>query len=193
VEATVSEGEGIYGLQIGYVVNDADPQRLGRVTVCIPGLVEPESAWALPLGTGGGADRRGMFWAPDIGAEVGVLFKGGDVNAPYYLGANWGLLADERTPEVPEPVRTMTPADASKVKALETEHYLVTIDDRPGTKSLCLQDKTSGDVIEIDGVKQGIRIKGSYAVSIQAEGIVDIDAPIVTIRKRVVLTGKDTI
>src|SRR5215831_13124728 len=67
-------------LYIGHVVDRADPEGLGRVRVRIPGLVEPASAWAYPLGTlGGGSDRRGFFCVPEQGAEVGVLFCQGDV------------------------------------------------------------------------------------------------------------------
>lgn len=181
--------ECIYGLQIGFVIDNADPDRLGRVTVCIPGLIEPESAWAWPLGTGGGADRRGCYQVPDKGAEVGVFFRDGDPQAPWYLGAQWGMPAGTTTPEVPEPIRTIAVAEAPKVKALETERYLVVIDDRPATRGLYLQDKVSEDVIEIDGVKQGIRLKGSYAVSIEADGIVNINGAQVLIKGRPVLPG----
>jgi hypothetical protein len=183
-------GDRIYGLQVGYVINNADPERLGRVTVCIPGLIEPESAWAWPLGTGGGgADRRGRFEVPDKDAAVGVFFQDGDPQVPWYMGANWGIPAGTTTPEVPEPVRTIDAADASKVKALETERYLLVIDDRPTTRGLYLKDKVSEDVIEIDGVKQGIRLKGSYAVSIEADGIVNINGAQVLIKGRPVLPG----
>lgn len=68
------------GLHVGEVVDREDPEGLGRVRVRIPGLVEPASAWAWPLGTlGGGSDRRGFFCVPEKGAEVGVLFHQGDV------------------------------------------------------------------------------------------------------------------
>ena len=62
-------------LYIGEVVDRDDPEGLGRVRLRIPGLVDPASSWAFPLGTvGGGSDRRGFFSVPEKGAEVGVLF-----------------------------------------------------------------------------------------------------------------------
>ena len=68
-------------LYIGVVTNRKDPEGLGRVKVRIPGLIEPESDFALPLGTlGGGSDRRGLFAVPEVGAEVGILFNQGDVD-----------------------------------------------------------------------------------------------------------------
>ena len=79
------------GLYVGEVVDRADPEGLGRVRVRIPGLIEPASAWAFPLGTlGGGTDRRGFFAVPERGAEVGVLFHQGDVDHPFYLAGHWG-------------------------------------------------------------------------------------------------------
>ena len=44
----------LLGMYVGYVTHRRDPDRLGRVRVCIPGVVEPHSAWAWPLGTAGG-------------------------------------------------------------------------------------------------------------------------------------------
>lgn len=89
------------GLYVGYVVQRDDPEQLGRVKICVPGVLEPESAWAWPLGTGGGGSKdAGLFAVPDLGAEVGVFFNRGDVEAPYFLTANWGKPNGES--EVPE-------------------------------------------------------------------------------------------
>lgn len=51
------------------------PKGFGRVRVRIPGLIEPASVSAFPLGTvGGGSERCGFFAVPEKGAKVGVLF-----------------------------------------------------------------------------------------------------------------------
>ena len=34
------------GMYVGYVTHRNDPEKLGRVRVCIPGVLEPHSAWA---------------------------------------------------------------------------------------------------------------------------------------------------
>src|SRR6185503_13488238 len=79
----------LLGLHVGHVVDRADPLKLGRVRIRIPGLIQAASAWAFPLGTlGGGSDRRGFFAVPEDGAEVGVLFQEGDVERPYYLSGH---------------------------------------------------------------------------------------------------------
>ena len=88
-------------MYVGYVTDRRDPEGLGRVRVCVPGVLEPFSAWAWPLGTsGGGMKDHGFFAVPEEGAEVAIFFNQGDVDAPYYLSAHWGKPDGES--EVPE-------------------------------------------------------------------------------------------
>ncbi len=161
-------------LYIGEVVDREDPESLGRVRVRIPGLVEPSSNWAFPLGTvGGGSDRRGFFAVPEKGSEVGVLFHQGDVDHPYYLAGHWGK--PDGKAEVPEPVKDLSKEDAPKVRAFETERFLLVFDDRSGSEKLLLKDKVSEDLITIDaGV--GVRIKTAKDLAIEVEGNVVVTA-----------------
>src|SRR5512136_1169857 len=80
------------GMYLGHVTDRNDPEGLGRVRVSIPGLIEPESGWAWPLGTSGGGSRdRGFFAVPEVGAEVAIWFNQGDLSEePFYLSAHWG-------------------------------------------------------------------------------------------------------
>ena len=69
------------GLFAGTVIDRSDPDRLGRVRVSIPGVLD-ESAWALPKG--GGAAQWGSNDVPPIGATVYVQFLNRDENRPVY-------------------------------------------------------------------------------------------------------------
>jgi len=180
------------GLYIGQVVDRADPERLGRVRVKVPGLVEPASAWAFPLGTvGGGSDRRGFFAVPEVGAEVGVLFHQGDVDHPYYLCGHWGK--PDGATEVPEPMKSLSVADTPQVRAFETARFLLVFDDRAGHEALVIKDKRSGDQLELDGVGMGITIKGTAALILKADGVVSIEGTTVVINGRLVLPGGGSI
>ena len=180
------------GLYIGQVVDRADPERLGRVRVRVPGLVEPASAWAFPLGTvGGGSDRRGFFAVPEVGAEVGVLFHQGDVDHPYFLCGHWGK--PDGATEVPEPVKDLSVADTPQVRAFETGRFLLVFDDRAGHEALVIKDKRSGDQLELDGVGMGITIKGTAALILKADGVVSIEGTTVVINGRLVLPGGGSI
>ena len=176
------------GLHVGEVVDREDPEGLGRVRVRIPGLVEPASAWAWPLGTlGGGSDRRGFFSVPEKGAEVGVLFHQGDVDHPHYLCGHWGK--PDGQAEVPEPARGLSKEDTPRVRAFETERFLLYFDDREGKEAFVVKDKTSGDQIEFDGKGMGITVKATSALMLKADGMVSIDAAVVQINGRLVMPG----
>lgn len=175
-------------LYIGEVVDRDDPEGLGRVRVRIPGLVDPASPWAFPLGTvGGGSDRRGFFSVPEKGAEVGVLFHQGDVDHPFYLCGHWGKPGGQA--EVPEAARDLPKEDAPQVRAFETGRFLLVFDDRSGKEAFLIKDKRSGDQIEFDGVGMGITIKGTSALLLKADGIVNIEGAAVQINGRLVLPG----
>ncbi len=177
------------GLYIGHVVDRADPELLGRVRIRIPGLIEPASAWAFPLGTvGGGSDRRGFFAVPEQGAEVGVLFHQGDVDHPYYLCGHWGKPGGAT--EIPAAARDLSnDDDTPNVRAFETRRFQLVFDDRAGKETLRIQDKTSGDRIELDGAAMGITIKATSALLLQADGLINIEGTTVVINGRLVLPG----
>lgn len=198
----MEEGDGLGGkkraaLRIGTVVDNKDPKKLGRVRVKVPGEIEPASDWAFPLGTvGGGVKARGFYWPPDEGSTVGVLFNQGDPDHPWYLGGHWGLPGG--VTETPGPVggykgdgdedlSDLDPADAVKVKALETSRYVIFFDEREGKERLVIRDKKSDDQVEFDGVKHGITVKGTTAVRIVCDGTVDVSATTVTIQGRMVV------
>jgi uncharacterized protein involved in type VI secretion and phage assembly len=175
-------------LYIGEVVDREDPERLGRVRVRIPGLVEPASAWAFPLGTlGGGSDRRGFFAVPEKGAEVGVFFHQGDIDHPYFLCGHWGKPGGQA--EIPEPARDLSKEETPDVRAFETGRFLLALDDRAGNESLVVKDKLSGDQIEFDGTGMGITVKATSALLLKADGLVSIEAAAVQINGRLVLPG----
>jgi len=117
----------LLGMYVGYVTKRDDEEQLGRVRVCIPGVLEPESAWAWPLGTsGGGSKDRGFFAVPEEGAEVAVFFNQGNVDAPYYLAAHWGKPNGES--EVPEEAQKNPPDN----RVLATQTFRVELDETTG-------------------------------------------------------------
>lgn len=175
-------------LYIGEVVDRDDPEGLGRVRVRIPGLVDPASPWAFPLGTvGGGSDRRGFFSVPEKGAEVGVLFHQGDVDHPFYLCGHWGKPNGQA--EVPEPARELAKEEVPQVRAFETSRFLLVFDDRAGKEAFLIKDKKSGDQIEFDGAAMGITIKATAGLVLKADGLVNIEGASVQINGRLVLPG----
>ncbi len=175
-------------LYMGEVVDHEDPEGLGRVRVRVPGLLEPASAWAWPLGTlGGGSNQRGFFCVPEKGAEVGVLFHQGDVDHPHYLCGHWGKPNGQV--EVPSPARDLEKEETPNVRAFETERFLLVFDDREDKEAFLVKDKKSGDQIELDGQGMGITIKATSALILKADGMVNIEGAVIQLNGRVVLPG----
>ena len=153
------------GFYNGSVTDNRDPEKLGRVRINIPGLIEPQSAWAFPLGTvGGGSAQRGFYNPPDIGADVGVWFLQGEVDHPFYVTAHWGI-PDER--ETPGPDLSVAPEELVKIKAFETERFLMVWDNRSSNAEWFILDKTNNDIIKISDA-DGIKAETVKAVEITA-------------------------
>lgn len=174
---------GVYG---GVVVRNDDPDVLGRVTVQVPGIIGGESGWAWPMGLpGAGSMKRGLFDVPPVGSDVFVMFLGGDPDRPLWMGGNYGKPGGKS--EVPTPLQTATPADQTRVKVYETERWLVTYDERAGKESLKLEDKISGDNIELDGHAMAVVIKATSLLHVAADGAINLKAPVIQIGGRTVL------
>lgn len=168
-------------LYMGVVTDTKDPEKLGRVRVAIPGVVEPESAWAFPLGwPGAGGKKRGFFAVPPEGSEVGVFFHQGDPDHPYYLAGHPGR------GEAPDEMDEASVDEATKIQVFETSRYRMTVDDRGPKAQFELKDKVTGDIIELDGKELAIRIKATGGIRIEADGAIDIIGSSVRVQGRLV-------
>ena len=183
------------GAYRGTVLFNNDPLKVGRVRVSIPGLID-SSDWAWPIGfPGAGNKSRGMFFVPDVGSDVIILFEQGIPDNPLYLAGSFG--APDGKPESAGPVggtadvdgqvENIAANDVPKVKAIESDRWLMVMDDRAGKEKAYLKDKVTGDYVEIDGVNGGIAIKGTVGISIVADGAIKIDAPHIEIGGRVLV------
>ena len=171
----------LLGMHMGYVTDRKDPETLGRIRFCIPGLIEPQGPWAWPLGTGGGGSKnRGLFAVPEVGAEIAIFFHQGEISEPYYLSAHWG--APDGESEVPEEAQVSPPDN----RVLATETFRVEMDESEGNRRLKITNLKSGCHLLLDGEENAVTLSGTTAVRIQAEGIISLEAPIVTIAGRVV-------
>jgi len=175
------------GLHVGVVTDRDDPEGIGRVRVRIPGLIEPESAWAWPLGTGGGgAAQCGLFAVPPVGADVGVLFAGADPDCPAYLCGPWGKPAGRS--EVPTEGQV-----GPDVRVLSTPTFAIVLDERNGGAALRIVNRRSGDIVELDATTNSISITATTELRLQATGRISIDALAVTINGRPVATSPEPI
>lgn len=178
----------LYGMYIGYVADRNDPEGLGRVRVCIPGLLEPYSAWAWPLGTvGGGSKDHGFFAVPEQGAEVAVFFNQGSVDAPHYLAAHWSRSNGES--EVPEEAQKAPPDN----RVIATQTFRIELDESEGSRKLKLTNRKTSDELVFDAEDNTITLQGTTAINIKAVGAISLEAAQITIAGRAVRPIPDSI
>lgn len=78
------------GVYTGTVIDNKDPDKLGRLKINVPavtgGIVSDDLPWADPCFTYT-ADNKGIFFVPDVNSLVSVMFIEGCPYKPIWLGA----------------------------------------------------------------------------------------------------------
>lgn len=81
-----------FGFYVGKVVSNADPEKIARIKVRVPGIydgiADSDLPWAAQLRMNflGGSSSFGSFSVPKVGSLVVVVFDRGDPESPIYLG-----------------------------------------------------------------------------------------------------------
>ena len=93
ISGLVSQGssarERYFGVVIGLVTDNNDPDQRARVRVKYPWLADDaESYWARLMAPGAG-NEYGVTWMPQVGDEVLVAFEHGDISHPIVMGGLW--------------------------------------------------------------------------------------------------------
>ena len=83
-----------YGKYRGLVINNIDPEQIGRVLVQVPDVLGViPSSWAMPCVPAAGI-QAGCFVVPPIGSQVWVEFEQGDSDYPIWTGGFWGIVGE---------------------------------------------------------------------------------------------------
>jgi uncharacterized protein involved in type VI secretion and phage assembly len=149
-----------YGVTVGVVTNNQDPDGLGRVKVRFPWLSdEDESHWARVL-TPMAGPQRGLWLLPEPEDEVLVAFEHGRVEFPYILGALWNG-------------KDAPPADNSdgknNLRLLKSRSgHVIQLDDTEGAENIKIVDKSGNNSITIDAKTNAITITADAEVTIQS-------------------------
>ncbi len=169
-----------WGIAIGLVTNNRDPQGQGRVKVRFPWLAESEeSTWARMATPMGGKDR-GLYCLPEINDEVLVAFEHGHINRPYVLGVLWNgkdTPPQRNGPGPRGPQRSGVVGRDGKVNRRilrsRSGHEII-LDDTAGHERIIIRDGTAQNEIVIDSRKNDMAIKVKGNLTIEAGGEVDI-------------------
>jgi len=134
--------ERVYGKHRATVVDNDDPERLGRVRLCIPDVLgDVTSNWALPSVPYGGLADRGMLLVPDVDAQVWAEFEAGNVSRPIWTGTFWQAAGDP-------PEEAADTAPTTRVLKTAAGHVLL-LEDAGGEERATLVHP-SGATIDVD-------------------------------------------
>jgi hypothetical protein len=79
-----------YGKYRGIVVDNADPDKTGRLRLLVPSVLgDTTTNWAMPVLPFGGTADIGLFCLPEIDAAVWAEFEEGRLDLPLWTGTQW--------------------------------------------------------------------------------------------------------
>jgi uncharacterized protein involved in type VI secretion and phage assembly len=171
----------IYGVTVGVVTNNKDPEKLGRVKIKLPTrLGEKETDWARIV-TPMAGKKMGMFFLPEVGDEVLVTFREGDMREPYVIGSLWNN--EEIPPENNEDGKN----NIRKIKSRAGHEITITDDDSEGSIEIKtkngnairildkgngkveINDKSGANKITIDGDKKAVSVEGDGKIQLKSK------------------------
>lgn len=169
------QSDRFYGVVIGVVTNNKDPDKLGRVKVKFPWLSEQEeSNWARIVSPMAGQDR-GLYFLPEVNDEVLVAFEQGDVTFPYVLGALWN--GKDKPPVTNEDGK-------NDVRILKSRSgHIIRLTDKAGEEKIEIIDKSGKNSIVIDTKENKIAITSEKDITLSApKGTIKLEAKMVEVK-----------
>ena len=151
-----------YGKYRGVVVDNQDPEGLGRIQARVPDIhgTSGQSPWCLPCVPVAGI-KMGIFVLPPKGANVWIEYEGGDLDYPIWTGGYWAN-------------SSMMPRGADSAGLLDTMVVsttlgsTLTLSDQPGPAGGIKMTTRGGAKIEINDL--GITIDNGQGASITLRG-----------------------
>lgn len=174
----------IYGVVVGIVTDNQDPEGVGRVKVKYPWLSDQEESYWARIATLMAGKERGSFYLPEVDDEVLLAFDHGDVRFPYVLGMLWnGQDAPPYTnDDGKNDIRAITSRSGheiilndndqkGKVEIHTNAGHQIVLDDASGSEKVTVVDKTGSNSIEIDSNQNAIAVKSGMKLSIESQMI----------------------
>jgi uncharacterized protein involved in type VI secretion and phage assembly len=171
-----------YGKYRGIVVDNADPEQLGRLKVKVPSVLGNDivTGWATPCVPYGGEMNQGMLFIPEVDAGVWIEFEEGDLEFPIWVGTYWSKPGGESElpkPNDPDGAEQGSVQDPPTRKIIKTlKGHTIQFEDNDGEEMVIIFEATNENVITMD--QNGIVIhegQNSHEVKMDGEGVTITD------------------
>jgi len=153
--------ERFFGVTIGVVTNNKDPEGLGRVKMSLPWMADQvESDWARVV-TPMAGPGRGVYFLPEVNDEVLIAFEHGNPDMPYVLGGLWN--GTDKPPasnsDGKNDVRTIRSRSGNQIRLTDTD----------GDASIEIIDSSGKNTIVIHAKDNSITITSAGDITISAD------------------------
>lgn len=188
--AATGPGGQFYGVYPAQVIDNQDPDNLGRVRIRLPWSPDTDSdayeAWAR-IATMMAGNNRGSWFIPDVDDEVLVAFEGGDPRRPFVVGMLWnGTDAPPERMDGSNNLKTILSRAGVRMTMDDSDGAVSLTLSTPGGHSLVFDDgdrsitatDSNGNVVKLDG--SGVSITTGAQVKVQASTI-EASAGMVTV------------
>ncbi|BFU95609.1 MAG: phage tail protein [Nitrospira sp.] len=163
----------LFGVVVGIVTNNQDPDGMGRIKVKFPWLNDQnESHWARVCSLMAGKDR-GAYFLPELNDEVLIAFEHGDRRFPYILGGLWN---GKDSPPA-------TNDDGNDIRLIKSRSgHVIRFNDKNGNEAVEITDK-NGNSITYDTANNSLTITTKKDITLSApQGAITLDARTVEIK-----------
>jgi hypothetical protein len=166
-----------YGKYRGFVIDNNDPGKLGRLKVTVPAVLGDEvKVWAYPCVPYGGNANQGFFFIPEKESGVWIEFEEGDPEFPIWVGTFWtkpkgkSEAPKPNGPDGKEKGEVQSPPSAKIIKT--KKGHTIQLEDIDGSEMVTIVDGQNKNFITLD--QNGITISAKNngtKITMTAEGI----------------------
>ena len=156
----LGQAERFYGVVVGIVTNNRDPENMHRVKVRFPWLSnDVESNWARVAAPMAGKDR-GVYFLPEVDDEVLVAFEHGRVDHPYVLGCLWN--GQDTAPE------NNNDGENNHRTIKSRSGHVVRLNDAAGSETIEIIDKSGNNKIVVNTADNSIAVEAQADITIKS-------------------------
>lgn len=188
-----------YGKYRGFVVDNADPEQLGRLKLRVPSVLGDEvvTGWATPCVPYGGEANQGLLLIPEKEAGVWVEFEEGDLEFPIWVGTFWSKPGGES--ELPKP-NDWDGTEQDSVQNPPTRKIIKTVkghtiqfEDADGKEMVTIVEAKNGSVVTMD--QDGVQVvdgANAQRLVMDSQGItIESDKDVTIKGRKISIEGSD--